>query len=932
MPAVFRSAMPIALVAMVSSLVVAAGPADANSHLPNRAVEAGQPIGNASNVVPAPTAPHPVAPSVHEFAVDGVSSAGLRQLSTAKATVARGYAALSAPEPATGYAVTGVTWSGSAPAGLSLAIRSRTHGTWSGWTPMQYDAEHGPSPSSQEAKQARPGTDPFVVGNVDDIQLRVMSDSGAAPRQLKLAVIDPGTSSADVSPAGISPEGIPPTDAADVPAAASPTAVTSPVVARGATPMPKIYSRADWGADERLRGCCVEYGEVHAGFVHHTVNANGYRRGEVPAIIRGIYAYHTQTRGWRDVGYNFLIDRFGRIWEGRYGGIGLPIVGAHTLDYNENSFAASAIGNYETTHPNAAMINAYARVYAWKLSLHGVRPKTRQSVAGTTFNAISGHRDAASTACPGRYLYAKIPTIIAKAAQYQHGFSGRELQHSFARDTRPDVLLVKSKGSVAVAQGTGPPGFGRMHASGTDLSGITRVVGVGDVTGDDINDVMARRIKTGSTAIYPGRGDGTFRAPVRATDRWSGTDLFAGAGDVTGDGRDDVLARSTKTGSLLVYAGRDTGRFGQGRVAITDARSFNVVKSAGDFNADGSTDLLSRGKAGAVWIWLGDGAGAFPSKMRVAKNWSAKDLVSAGADVTGDDLPDVVARRAKSGVLSIFANLGGRRLSPSIGRLETNARSLDLSRDVTGDGIPDLVGRSRSEALVVVSGRRQNWVSPPRSASAAWRGLDKVMVVGDWDGDGYVDTMARRRSTGAMWLYRGKADGTFAKPVGGWTGWSRRGAVTPVGDFNGDGRPDLMALSSGHVYLYPGRGTRGVKAPIIMRSSLPSHSTMIGVGLWNGDGAPDVLVRTAGGLMLLYPGNGPGGLDEPRVIGRHFDRYDSVVGVGDLTGDGQADLVGRVPSGQTWLIPGAKTNRKSPGGGFGARQFLAGDWSSYRLG
>ena len=112
--------------------------------------------------------------------------------------------------------------------------------------------------------------------------------------------------------------------------------------------MPTIYSRADWGADERLRDCCVEYGEVHAGFVHHTVNANGYSRAEVPAILRGIYAYHTQSRGWRDIGYNFLIDRFGRIWEGRYGGITLPVVGAHTLNYNENSFAASAIGNYQS--------------------------------------------------------------------------------------------------------------------------------------------------------------------------------------------------------------------------------------------------------------------------------------------------------------------------------------------------------------------------------------------------------------------------------------------------------------------------------------------------------------------------------------------------------------------------------------------------------
>ena len=434
-------------------------------------------------------------------------------------------------------------------------------------------------------------------------------------------------------------------------------------------------------------------------------------------------------------------------------------------------------------------------------------------------------------------------------------------------------------------------------------------------------------------AVYPGVGEGTFGAPVHATPRWSGTDLFSGAGDVTGDGRADVVARSISTGSLLVYPGMGNGRFGRGRVAITDAASLNLVTPAGDFNADGSRDLLTRGKSGAVWLWLGDGMGGFPSKLRLAKNWTGKDRISAGADVTGDQRPDVVARRAESRVVSIFANLDGRHLSPAIGQLSTNARSLDLSRDVTGDRIADLVGESRHAQLVVFSGRRQNWVSPPAARSMRWPGTDKVMVVGDWDGDGYVDTMARRRSTGALWLHRGQPDGQFAEPVGGWTGWGRRATITPVGDFNGDGRPDLMAeAADGHVYLYPGNGRRGFKAAVLMRSSLPTRSWIVAVGLWNGDGAPDVLVRTTAGSMLLYPGNGPGGLEDPRLIGRHFNRYDSVIGVGDLTGDGQADLVGRMPSGRTWLIPGIRTALKAPGGGFGARQFLAADWSSYRLG
>ena len=92
---------------------------------------------------------------------------------------------------------------------------------------------------------------------------------------------------------------------------------------------------------------------MKAGFIHHTVNANTYTSAQVPALLRGIYAYHTQSRGWRDIGYNYLVDRFGRIWEGRYGGVGSPVVGAHTLGYNEVSFAMSAIGNFDIAEPAA---------------------------------------------------------------------------------------------------------------------------------------------------------------------------------------------------------------------------------------------------------------------------------------------------------------------------------------------------------------------------------------------------------------------------------------------------------------------------------------------------------------------------------------------------------------------------------------------------
>ncbi|HSP38906.1 MAG TPA: N-acetylmuramoyl-L-alanine amidase [Frankiaceae bacterium] len=165
------------------------------------------------------------------------------------------------------------------------------------------------------------------------------------------------------------------------------------------------------------------------GFVHHTDNANGYAAGDVPGIIRSIYAFHVQSNHWCDIGYNFLVDRFGRIFEGRYGGTALPVIGAHTGAFNTDTFAASMIGNFSTVAPPTATLNAMADLYAWKLGSYYRNPTGKTVlVAGVfagsrfptgtrvTFNTVSGHRDADFTACPGDRAYALLPTLRAMIA------------------------------------------------------------------------------------------------------------------------------------------------------------------------------------------------------------------------------------------------------------------------------------------------------------------------------------------------------------------------------------------------------------------------------------------------------------------------------------------------------------------------------------
>jgi hypothetical protein len=161
----------------------------------------------------------------------------------------------------------------------------------------------------------------------------------------------------------------------------------------------------------------------------------------VPAIIRGIYAYHTQSLGWSDIGYNFLVDRFGRIWEGRFGGVDRPVVGAHTYGYNYVAFAMAAIGNFQRARPSAAIIDAFGRLFAWKLSLHGVDPAAMHVWVKDRFlPAVDGHRDVYPTECPGRYLYRRIPAIRALAAQYQQPFAARERSTNLSGSRWPDLV------------------------------------------------------------------------------------------------------------------------------------------------------------------------------------------------------------------------------------------------------------------------------------------------------------------------------------------------------------------------------------------------------------------------------------------------------------------------------------------------------------
>ncbi|WP_245225688.1 N-acetylmuramoyl-L-alanine amidase [Streptomyces smyrnaeus] len=195
-------------------------------------------------------------------------------------------------------------------------------------------------------------------------------------------------------------------------------------------PRPRIVTRKGWGADEKLRESGHAYTKtVKAAFVHHTAMTNHYKCGQAPSIIRAMYRYHVKSSKWRDIGYNFLVDKCGTIYEGRAGGVAKPVMGAHTYGFNTNTTGIAVLGSYDKTEPSKRAVDAIARLTGWKLGLFGVDPagKTWLKSGGgkfkkgrkIRFHTVSGHKDGYVTECPGARLYGKLGEIRTAAARLQ---------------------------------------------------------------------------------------------------------------------------------------------------------------------------------------------------------------------------------------------------------------------------------------------------------------------------------------------------------------------------------------------------------------------------------------------------------------------------------------------------------------------------------
>ena len=733
------------------------------------------------------------------------------------------------------FSLLGISWDGPAKVDGTAKVRTRdaANGKWTPWRELEVSSD---GPDGRELAGAHAATQPLWVGASDGVQVKVNSGK-ALPRGLKLHMVDPGVSKAEsrnpaeatlapddmdnaafvteetATPSATSTTDAPtstpaetpspaetvtetatatesvtetatPTESAGATTTASPTpepTATVPTAPPSTVTRPPIISRAQWGADESMVEDAPEYiDKVQAVFIHHTVDTNDYSCGDSAALVRAIQTYHVKTEGWNDLGYNFLVDKCGQIFEGRGGGADLPVKGAHTYGFNSYSAGISLLGNFETGKPSPAALQSAARVAAWKLGQYGVSPTAKvtltrlvpdaegnnQPDGDVTFNTISGHRDGFPTACPGANLYSKLGAIRTYAS---NGTRNSAIPtNDFNRDGINDLIV------------------GMPKASGSD-GRVTILPG----TQDGPSHVAKRTLNQGSPGVPGGSEAGDLFGMSNA---W---------GDVNGDGYADLVIGAPGEDISQADNGTVIAMYGP---ALTTGRGYSVPTSSriggeklgtavtvADFNTDGKADIFSvaPGKPGRWWAWDGSTGAVKSGYLNSSAYGGAVGFAAAvNGDFNKDGFADVaVSYRDTSGIGRLLWLKGSTTGLQRVGILDARGGRALAAGDINGDGATDLA------------------VGQPSGTESGHSAVGGAVTAVFGSSTGLT-------STGRKLIHQG----TSGVPGGGESG-DDMGASVSIGDVDLDGYGDILTGTPGEDITRSGTLRTNAGAVILIRGS-----------------------------------------------------------------------------------------------------------------
>ncbi|WP_128379070.1 FG-GAP-like repeat-containing protein [Streptomyces cavernae] len=683
------------------------------------------------------------------------------------------------------------------------------------------------------------------------------SDSAPATTASPTGTTSPGdtTSPTDTAaPTGSTPPTVSasPTGSSSPSRSASPSPSSTVPAPRPSTVVkPPVITQAEWGASTDYDGTPSYGTEIKAAVIHHTGvdSDNRLSCGESRARMRTIQQEHF-ARGYYDIGYNFVVDRCGQIFEGRSGGMDLPVAGAHDIGFNTNTVGISYLGNYMTAQPTRAALDAIARIVAWKFGMYGIDPTGKVALvsgsdAGVDGNKVAkgqsitlprvfGHRDTNATACPGDNLYRKL-TLIAALAK-NPGVSHALATSDYNRDGITDLVAGTPRTSGGVGSVTVVPG-------GLD----------GPVT-------ASRKTLTQSSPGVPDSSE--------AGDNWGAATAW---GDVNGDGHadlavgapgeDDTSGHADRGAVTVLYGPGFGSGFSYSTSGVTSAGArLGSTVTVGDFNGDGKADVFAAGTGrGGNWNARLTGGSTTAGTLTSATG-SVAHLDAATGDFNRDGYADVALNYRDTGGIGRVVRFAGSATGlTKAGVISVRGGRSIAAGDVNGNGYDDIVigqpfasesgGKAGGQVTMVpgtTTGFTTTGMTTVHQDTTGVPGDDESgdafgssVSVGDFNADGYPDVLAgapneditrdgvNRANAGSAILVKGTASGltgsgavVVSQDTSGVPGSTetddRFGSAVSLTDLSGYGRADLTF------------GADGEDAGDGILAYVPSNSTGLG--------------------------------------------------------------------------------------------------------